>query len=102
MAQHKRGQLGAEAMRTLLACFAQSGLAVAAFCRREGISPSSFYRWRAVLGETSARGAVRGSPAVPATSAADFVELGALQSSGLPLELRLELGGGVFLHLVRG
>ncbi len=50
MARHKRGQLGAQAMRTLLACFAQSGLAVAGFSRREGISPSSFYRWRAVLG----------------------------------------------------
>jgi hypothetical protein len=34
--------------------------------------------------------------------AAAFVDLGTLPSSREPLELRLDLGGGVLLHLVRG
>jgi transposase-like protein len=29
---------------------AGSGLSVSAFCRREGFSPNSFYRWRRLLG----------------------------------------------------
>ena len=30
---------------------AGSGLSVSAFCRREGFSPNSFYRWRRLLAE---------------------------------------------------
>ena len=31
----------------------------------------------------------------------EFIDVGALRSRGSPLELRLDLGGGVLLHLVR-
>ncbi len=68
MALHKRGQLGAEAMRTLLACFAQSGLAVAAFCRREGISPQCDNCGYAKLRITAIPGSFVGQSSVPNTS----------------------------------
>ena len=35
--------------------FARSGLSIAAFCRREGVSQPSFYSWRRRLGEGSPR-----------------------------------------------
>jgi hypothetical protein len=35
--------------------FAHSGLSIAAFCRREGVSQPSFYAWRRRLGENSPR-----------------------------------------------
>jgi hypothetical protein len=31
-----------------------------------------------------------------------FVDLGSLKDSGSKLEMRLDLGGGVLLHVVRG
>lgn len=103
MQQIKRGRQGAEGWREVLARFAQNGVPVRAFCDREGISTASFYRWRSIL---------EGSPQKPsmvADPATGFVDLGALSSSGsrpsIPqrrFEVRLDLGGGVLLHLVRG
>ena len=85
--------------RSLLARFPDSGMSVEAFCRRESISDASFYRWRARVGDavTVRKSADLGRPA--------FVDLGVLSSaaSALPrMELKLDLGGGVILHLVRG
>jgi hypothetical protein len=34
--------------------------------------------------------------------ASGFVDLGALKDGGSRLEMRLDLGGGVMLHVVRG
>jgi putative transposase len=62
----------AEAWRAMVARFAQSGLTEAAFCEGEGISGKLFHRWRAK------------------------------RVSGSKLEMRLDLGGGVLLHVVRG
>jgi hypothetical protein len=94
---------GREGWRALLAGFEGSGLSAEAFCRREGISSASFYRWRSVFGnggEQRRAVVVRGAP--PA-----FVDAGPL---GLPraqplskrLDVRLDLGDGLVLHLVRG
>ena len=102
MEQVKRQRPSAEMRRAIMARFAKSGLAVDAFCRRESISASSFYRWRSLIGGSSARDVVIGSPSSTVGAAAEFVELGTLHASHGPLELRLELGGGVWLHLVRG
>ncbi len=45
---------------------AGSGLSVSAFCRREGISPNGFYRWRRLLAEgDGAIGAPDRPPALP-------------------------------------
>lgn len=85
--------------RTLLSRFERSGLAVTAFCRREGISAASFYRWRTLL-----RDSVDGSDVVVRDAAPAFVDLGALKSPSprARLDLKLDLGDGLVLHLVRG
>ena len=103
----KRRRLGERAWREVLARHAGGGESVSAFCRREGLSPNSFRRWR----ERLAPGALGAAPrkAVPVSSAPaahGFVDLGALGGATEPacsrLEMRLELGGGITLHLVRG
>lgn len=87
-----------EEWRALLARQASSGLSVPAFCARESISVSSFQRWRALL-SSAGTGAQAQTP-VPQES---FVDLGLLASgTASRLELKLDLGGGLVLHLVRG
>lgn len=100
MEQIKRQRLSASAWRGVLARFARSGLTVQAFCQHESVSAASFYRWRSRL-ETPAAGGQEGS--VASSPTAEFVDLGPLRSAANSrLELRLDLGGGVLLHLVRG
>lgn len=85
--------------RSLLEKVGGSGLGVEAFCRREGISAASFYRWRSMLSDAVDRGEV-----VVRDSAPAFVDLGALKSASSPgrrLDLKLDLGDGLHLHLVR-
>ena len=85
--------------RSLLRRFGNGGLGVAAFCRGEGISAASFYRWRSLLSGTVDRGDV-----VVRDSAPAFVDLGALNPAASPgprLDLKLDLGDGLVLHLVR-
>jgi hypothetical protein len=84
--------------RSLLRRFCDSGLSVSVFCRREAVSTASFYRWRAVLDHHD-RGEGLGVRSEPG-----FVDLGALKEEsgrGAAVELRLDLGGGLSLHLVR-
>lgn len=89
--------------RAAVTRFASSGLTVATFCQHELISPASFYRWRTLLGtSTDVEIPTTGTAAALAPTA--FVDLGAIhaaQSSPAPLELRLDLGEGWTLHLVR-
>ena len=83
--------------RSLLAQYVTSGLGVEAFCRREAISAASFYRWRSLQGNES--GEIVSSDTTPA-----FVDLGTLNTapSARPrLDLKLDLGDGLTLHLVR-
>lgn len=86
-----------EEWRALLARQASSALSVAAFCARGSISVSSFERWRALLSAagTAAQAQTPGSREA-------FVDLGVLGSGAASrLELKLDLGGGLVLHLVR-
>jgi hypothetical protein len=103
MQQNKRQRRDANAWRELLGRFADSGLTIPAFCEREAISEGSFYRWRTILqrgGGAQKRGAV--VVATQTTSAAaPFVDLGTLQPAGSRMELKLDLGGGMVLQLVR-
>ena len=96
-----RRRRSAQAWRGVIARYAASGLTALAFCEREGIGRKSFYRWRTRLGIAQGR-----SPALPGSNVADsdagFIDLGALRTGSSRLELRLDLGGGVLLHLVRG
>ena len=91
----------ASEQRTMLRRYAASGQSAAAFCRREGISTASLYRWQALHGAAL----VQRNEVSPAERAAGFVDLGAL-SMPMPsagrLEVKLDLGEGLVLHLVRG
>lgn len=111
MEQIKRRRLGADAWRAILERFSRSDLTVQAFCQQEGVSVASFYLWRSKLAGSQgrsrpARAVVTGQPK------ADFLDLGTLTTrtpEALPpaeiasrcFELRLDLGGGLQLHLVR-
>ena len=84
--------------RSLLSRFSNSKLSVSAFCRREALSTASFYRWRGLIKRDD------GGEALPVGSEPAFVDLGTLRGEsarGGPMELRLDLGGGLTLHLVR-
>jgi hypothetical protein len=84
--------------RSLLSRFSDSGLSVSVFCRREAVSTASFYRWRGLLEHHD------GGGGLPVVSEPAFVDLGTLRGEsgrGAPVELRLDLGGGLTLHLVR-
>jgi hypothetical protein len=90
----------ADAWRELVSRQERSGLSVQAFCRREGISAWSLYSWRSRLGSTAETESTEGR-SIESTPPEGFIELGALRSSQSRCEIRLDLGGGVVLHLVR-
>jgi transposase-like protein len=111
MEQIKRRRLGADAWRAILERFSRSDLTVQAFCQQEGVSVANFYLWRSKLAGSQGRSqparAVVGRP-----PKADFLDLGTLdtrtnearppaQIASRGFELRLDLGGGLQLHLVR-
>lgn len=87
--------------RQRLERFTQCGLPVKEFCQTESISLASFYRWQKELGM------VDGAPSAPV----GFIDAGALRAErGQPhdahpgaatLEIRLELGHGLVLHIAR-
>ena len=84
--------------RALLSRFSASGLSVPAFCEREAVSTASFYRWRGLTGQRD------GGEIVTVPNQSAFVDLGALNIEPVraaALDLRLDLGGGLSLHLVR-
>ena len=104
MARQTKGKWSrrsADEWRALMARFDGSGLGIEAFCRREAISAASFYRWRGLLDNGG-----DGREAVSGEVAPAFVDLGTLDpapsSKRKPrIELKLELGDGLVLHLVR-
>jgi hypothetical protein len=102
----KRRHLGESAWRELLSRHAAGGDSVSEFCRREGLSPNSFRRWRSRLATGSWGAVAREAVSVSSVPAArGFVDLGLLGGAAPPasrLELTLDLGGGVTLHVVRG
>ena len=99
--------------RKCVARQAASGKTIAVFCREENIGKSTLSYWRKRLGVVDAAvGQKRAAAAAP------FLDLGLVKAvkpqrhaasladhpPGLPpagLELRLELGGGVVLHIAR-
>lgn len=98
----KRVRRRREGWRALLAGFEGSGLGAEAFCRREGISAASFYRWRSILGDGGEqRGAVVVRKATPAFVDAGALGLARARPLSSRLDLRLDLGDGLVLHLVR-
>lgn len=88
----KQVRRSADSWRAIVAKQSSSGLSVAAFCARERLNAPSFYQWRSRLA---------GAEASAASPREAFVDLGALSAGGR-LELRIDLGAGVVLHLARG
>lgn len=94
------------AWREIVERHGQSGLTVPEFCEREGIKSASLYGWRSRLSKGSQSPPVS-QPMVKKAKSSEgppsgFIDLGPLSSSGSRFEVRLDLGGGVLLHLVRG
>ena len=89
---------------------AGSGQSIAEFCRREGITAASFYMWR---GRHRRRAeAARGKAAAASRLPTSFIDVGTMVErpgvadavAGAPvgrIELRIDLGGGMVLQLVR-
>jgi hypothetical protein len=103
---------GEQAWREVLARQEASSLSVREFCVREGFKEWSLYDWKrrlrarsekqaAASGHASAPRPQRQPPRSRSAEATPFIDLGALGSSSARFEVRLDLGGGVVLHLVR-
>jgi hypothetical protein len=102
------------AWRALIARQAISGETIEAFCRAQGVSRSSFERWRGLLLPAATAPDVslhsvahhNDRPAVSERSAEHcFIDAGEIGLGGngvKPLEIRLELGGGIVLTIRRG
>ena len=92
------------AWREIVSRQAESGLSVQAFCEHEGIKAASLYGWRSRLQqETQSKSPVARAPRkLQEKPAEEFIDLGTLSSSRSRFEVRLDLGGGVLLQLVRG
>jgi putative transposase len=106
MEKISRQRRSESAWREIVERQGQSGLTVPEFCEREGIKAASLYGWRSRLREESqsapAPPAVPKRPKPSEVPASGFIDLGSLGTSSSRFEVRLELGGGVLLHLVRG
>lgn len=101
-----RRRLNEQAWRAVLGRFDGASMTVQEFCLREGLTRSSFTRWRARLRSSPRPFAAQEPAAATKPGPADlpkpsFVDLGLLGGAGAALDLRIELGGGVSLHLVR-
>jgi len=92
--------------RDVLGRQAKSGLSVAAFCRREGLTQPSFYAWRRTIAK---RGGRSEKPAVLRSRAVRFVPVrlghrsprsgAAANSLSEAPSIRIELTGGLVLRL---
>jgi len=103
MEQTRRQRRDAGAWREVLERFAESGRSVAEFCEHEGIGAASFYRWRSLLSSERIRKRPPARSEPPkAVAAGGFLDLGTLGASASRMEVRLDLGGGVVVHVVRG
>ena len=101
--EQRRGRrhLGEAKWRELVGRFDASGETVEVFCNREGVTKSSFQRWRARVADGDATAA----SAAQRPMHTGFVDLGMMNlpaASGARLELTLDLGGGVMLRVARG
>lgn len=105
MDQIVRQRRSESAWREIVARQEQSGETIQEFCEREGLKAASLYGWRVRLREGPSD--KKTSPQVSRRtraekSSGEFIDLGAIDASRGRFEVRLDLGGGVLLHLVRG
>jgi transposase-like protein len=103
MEKISRRRQSESAWREIVARQEQSGLTVGEFCEREGLKATSLYGWRVRLRRQPTDNS---SPTISGRARAkkasgQFIDLGAIDSSRGRFEVRLDLGGGVLLHLLR-
>ena len=105
-----RRRLDEQSWRAVLVRFDGAAMTVEEFCRREGLTRSSFARWRSRLRtdpkrRTPALAVAKSAALAPKPSFVDLGLLGAAASvpaaDHAGLDLRIELGAGLSLHLVR-
>ncbi|MEY3252199.1 MAG: hypothetical protein RL227_1172 [Pseudomonadota bacterium] len=100
-----RRRLNDQAWKVLMKRFDGAAMTAQEFCAREGLSLGSFRRWRSRLESSRSIAPARALPTKDAPSTPPFVDMGVLGSSAVrdhgALDLRIELGGGISLHLVR-
>lgn len=108
-----RRRLDEQSWRALLEGFDGAAMTVKEFCLREDLTRSSFFLWRSrlradpkpTLAPAGAKSVAKSAALAPKPSFLDLGLLGAAacvpaaQHTGL--DLRIELGGGISLHLVR-
>jgi putative transposase len=104
-----RRHLSAQAWAEVFSRFDGSGESVTGFCKREGLHTSSFRRWQQRLAGMAATPitaqaceAREATRQAPVTSFIEMGSMGAASAAAGRLEVRLELGGGLVLQLVRG
>jgi len=104
-----RRRLDEQSWRAVLERFDGAAMTLKAFCRHEGLTRSSFSLWRSRLRtdplRTPAPAVAQSATLAPKPSFVDLGLLGAAASVPTAvhteLDLRIELGGGLSLHLVR-
>lgn len=101
----RRRRLNEHAWREKMRRFDAAAVTVGEFCKLEGVSDSSFHRWQSRLTAAPVSGSSVEREESPVKTPATFVDLGSLgaTSTAMParLELKLDLGCGLTLHLVR-
>jgi len=101
-----RRRLDEQMWRAVLARFDSAAMTVQEFCLREGLTRSSFTRWRTRLRtglkRLPAPGVAKAAAPAPKPSFVDLGLVGAAPAAEYTaVDLRIELGGGLSLHLVR-
>ena len=102
MEKIRRQRRSASTWGEIVARQRQSGLSVQSFCEQEGIMAASFYVWRSRLHRQTPASESEEPSSRAQKPSTEFIDLGAIDSSRSRFEVRLDLGGGVLLHLVRG
>lgn len=97
----RQQRLDAQGWRDLVARQVESGLSAREFCEREGVNLWSLYGWRSRLrtGCEERRAPIKQDGTPPS---AQFIELGGLRETSSRWQIRLDLGDGISLQLVRG
>ncbi len=109
-----RRRLDEQSWQALLERFDGAAMTVQEFCAREGLTRSSFFLWRSRLrADPIGRPAPAQAKSAALAAKPSFLDLGLLgavapePAAPVPaaphagLDLRIELGGGLSLHLVR-
>jgi putative transposase len=104
MDQITRQRRSVSAWREIVTRQEQSGLTVTEFCEREGLKAASLYGWRVRLRQEAT--GKKTSPTLSSRAPVEktpeqFIDLGAIGAGRGRFEVRLDLGGGVLLQLVR-